>query len=78
MPGRSASDGSELTWQVLGASRGEGGILGEGVRQALLRDSTYSACPGRGEGLLPVSIELEVLEDPARACAAMLLGPLLG
>ena len=31
----------ERTWQVLGASRGEGGILGEGVRQALLRDPTY-------------------------------------
>ena len=28
-------------WRVLGASRGEGGILGEGVRQALLRDPTY-------------------------------------
>jgi hypothetical protein len=26
---------------VLGASRGEGGILGEGVRQGLLRDPTY-------------------------------------
>jgi glucose-6-phosphate dehydrogenase assembly protein OpcA len=35
------ADGSERTWQVLGASRGEGGILGEGVRQALLRDNTY-------------------------------------
>lgn len=33
--------GEERTWQVLGASRGEGGILGEGVRQALLRDNTY-------------------------------------
>jgi hypothetical protein len=33
--------GQEQTWQVLGASRGEGGILGEGVRQALLRDATY-------------------------------------
>jgi len=33
--------GEAKTWQVLGASRGEGGILGEGVRQALLRDSTY-------------------------------------
>jgi glucose-6-phosphate dehydrogenase assembly protein OpcA len=31
----------ERSWQVLGASRGEGGILGEGVRQALLRDPTY-------------------------------------
>ena len=34
-------DGEERVWQVLGASRGEGGILGEGVRQALLRDPTY-------------------------------------
>jgi hypothetical protein len=33
--------GREREWQVLGASRGEGGILGEGVRQALLRDPTY-------------------------------------
>lgn len=35
------SDGRRLAWQILGASRGEGGILGEGVRQALLRDGTY-------------------------------------
>jgi glucose-6-phosphate dehydrogenase assembly protein OpcA len=33
--------GAERVWKVLGASRGEGGILGEGVRQALLRDPTY-------------------------------------
>jgi glucose-6-phosphate dehydrogenase assembly protein OpcA len=38
---RRARDGNELMWTVLGASRGEGGILGEGVRQALLRDPTY-------------------------------------
>jgi glucose-6-phosphate dehydrogenase assembly protein OpcA len=38
---RRARDGNEQTWTVLGASRGEGGILGEGVRQALLRDPTY-------------------------------------
>ena len=31
----------ESTWTVLGASRGEAGILGEGIRQALLRDPTY-------------------------------------
>jgi glucose-6-phosphate dehydrogenase assembly protein OpcA len=31
----------DRTWRVLGASRGEAGILGEGVRQALLRDPTY-------------------------------------
>jgi glucose-6-phosphate dehydrogenase assembly protein OpcA len=38
---RRARDGAEQRWTVLGASRGEGGILGEGVRQALLRDPTY-------------------------------------
>jgi hypothetical protein len=27
---------------VLGASRGEAGILGQGLRQALLRDPTYA------------------------------------
>ena len=34
--------GSEREWTILGASRGEGGILGEGIRQALLRDPTYA------------------------------------
>ena len=34
-------DGLGHEWHILGASRGEGGILGEGVRQALLRDPTY-------------------------------------
>ena len=38
---RRARDGRERMWTVLGASRGEGGILGEGIRQALLRDRTY-------------------------------------
>jgi len=33
--------GIERTWTILGASRGESGILGEGIRQALLRDPTY-------------------------------------
>jgi len=33
--------GREQIWTVLGASRGEGGILGEGIRQALLRDPAY-------------------------------------
>jgi glucose-6-phosphate dehydrogenase assembly protein OpcA len=33
--------GDERRWTVLGASRGESGILGEGIRQALLRDPTY-------------------------------------
>jgi glucose-6-phosphate dehydrogenase assembly protein OpcA len=38
---RRTRDGKEQRWTVLGASRGEHGILGEGVRQALLRDPTY-------------------------------------
>jgi Glucose-6-phosphate dehydrogenase subunit len=33
--------GDQREWTVLGASRGEPGILGEGIRQALLRDPTY-------------------------------------
>jgi glucose-6-phosphate dehydrogenase assembly protein OpcA len=38
---RRERDGTEHAWTVMGASRGEAGILGEGVRQALLRDPTY-------------------------------------
>jgi glucose-6-phosphate dehydrogenase assembly protein OpcA len=38
---RSTGDGADSEWTVLGASRGEGGILGEGIRQALLRDRAY-------------------------------------
>jgi hypothetical protein len=34
--------GKESSWVVVGASRGEAGILGEGIRQALLRDPTYA------------------------------------
>ena len=45
-PRRSARDeprrrDGERRWTLLGASRGEGGILGEGMRQSLLRDRTY-------------------------------------
>jgi glucose-6-phosphate dehydrogenase assembly protein OpcA len=38
---RVSSDARLSEWTVLGASRGEAGILGEGIRQALLRDPTY-------------------------------------
>ena len=34
--------GEEREWTVLGASRGEPGILGEGIRHALLPDATYA------------------------------------
>jgi glucose-6-phosphate dehydrogenase assembly protein OpcA len=38
---RKLPGGRESSWVVVGASRGEAGILGEGIRQALLRDPTY-------------------------------------
>ena len=38
---RATRKGKASQWTVLGASRGEAGILGEGIRQALLRDPTY-------------------------------------
>ncbi|HTU98299.1 MAG TPA: glucose-6-phosphate dehydrogenase assembly protein OpcA [Solirubrobacteraceae bacterium] len=47
------SDGEERGWKILGASRGEGGILGEGIRQALLRDSTYLPALKAAHGLCP-------------------------
>ncbi|MCX6385260.1 MAG: glucose-6-phosphate dehydrogenase assembly protein OpcA [Solirubrobacterales bacterium] len=34
-------DAKTATWTVLGTSRGEAGILGEALRQAMLRDETY-------------------------------------
>ena len=49
---RRDKNGKELRWTVLGASRGEGGILGEGIRQALLRDPTYAGALDCGEALL--------------------------
>ena len=44
---RRTATGSESNWTVMGASRGEAGILGEGIRQALLRDKTYGPALGR-------------------------------
>jgi hypothetical protein len=52
---RQRSNGGERVWQVLGASRGEGGILGEGVRQALLRDPTYGPALAAARGFCPSS-----------------------
>jgi Glucose-6-phosphate dehydrogenase subunit len=45
--------GDEREWTILGASRGEGGILGEGIRQALLRDPTYTPALRAAEAMLP-------------------------
>jgi glucose-6-phosphate dehydrogenase assembly protein OpcA len=50
---RCGGDDDERTWLVLGASRGEGGILGEGVRQALLRDPTYGPALAAARELNP-------------------------
>ena len=37
---------------MLGASRGEAGILGEGIRQALLRDPAYKRALERAKAML--------------------------
>jgi glucose-6-phosphate dehydrogenase assembly protein OpcA len=50
---RREKDGTEHEWRVMGASRGEGGILGEGVRQALLRDPTYKPALDAARAMLP-------------------------
>jgi glucose-6-phosphate dehydrogenase assembly protein OpcA len=48
---RKERTGSERSWTVLGASRGEPGILGEGLRQALVRDATYNDALGAAREL---------------------------
>jgi hypothetical protein len=50
---RRDKDGGERQWTLLGASRGEGGILGEGIRQALLRDPTYGPALHAAREMLP-------------------------
>lgn len=49
---RRTRDRKESSWTVLGASRGEAGILGEGIRQALLRDPSYRLALGAAEAML--------------------------
>jgi glucose-6-phosphate dehydrogenase assembly protein OpcA len=44
--------GTTSSWTVLGASRGEAGILGEGIRQALLRDPTYRRALEKAQAML--------------------------
>ncbi len=47
--------GRRLEWKILGASRGEGGILGEGIRQALMRAPTYGPALAAGRAMCPQS-----------------------
>ena len=49
---RTRPGGVESSWVVVGASRGEAGILGEGIRQALLRDPTYGPALGAASEML--------------------------
>ncbi len=49
---RTDAKGNSSEWTVLGASRGEAGILGEGIRQALLRDHAYEKALGCAEAML--------------------------
>jgi hypothetical protein len=53
---RDPGSSKERTWTLLGASRGEGGILGEGIRQALLRDPTYVAALRASQQMLPETV----------------------
>jgi glucose-6-phosphate dehydrogenase assembly protein OpcA len=46
-------DGETREWTIPGASRGETGILGEGIRQALLRDPTYVPAVKTAHSMLP-------------------------
>lgn len=50
---RRTGEGAVRAWTLLGASRGEGGILGEGIRQALLRDPTYLPALRAAQAMLP-------------------------
>lgn len=49
---RRTADGRDSGWTVMGASRGEAGILGEGIRQALLRDRMYAPALSAAELML--------------------------
>ncbi len=49
---RRTRSGSESEWTVMGASRGEAGILGEGIRQALLRDKAYGPALNAAETMV--------------------------
>jgi Glucose-6-phosphate dehydrogenase subunit len=50
------AQGQEREWTIPGASRGEAGVLGEGIRQALLRDPTYVPALTAARAMLPGSI----------------------
>ena len=57
-------------WTVMGASRGEAGILGEGIRQALLRDKSYGpGAEGRADDGVVTDREVVITEDVAGAAA---------
>ena len=62
--------GREWRWTVMGASRGEAGILGEGIRQALLRDQTYGPAlkAARIDGVV-TDRELVIIDDVAGGAA---------
>jgi glucose-6-phosphate dehydrogenase assembly protein OpcA len=45
--------GAQREWTIPGASRGETGVLGEGIRQALLRDPTYVPALKVAQAMLP-------------------------
>ena len=66
------ADGGEHAWTVMGASRGEAGILGEGVRQALLRDPTYKPALEAARGCWS-DATVRIVDDPASEVADLLV-----
>lgn len=66
---RDGRGGRERAWTLLGASRGEGGILGEGIRQALLRDPTYLPALRAAQALLPEPPATGEAQQPESAAA---------
>lgn len=51
-PAPRGGNACEHVWTVLGASRGEPGILGEGIRHALMRDPTYEPALAAARAML--------------------------
>ncbi len=49
---RTERGGEQRSWTVLGASRGEPGILGEGIRHTLLPDATYAPALAAARSML--------------------------
>jgi glucose-6-phosphate dehydrogenase assembly protein OpcA len=69
------SNGTEREWTLPGGSRGEAGVLGEGIRQALLRDPTYLPALEAAREMLEPPGEGRAPRDAAAAVEARAASP---